>query len=218
MREKIELFRNIFFLAISAMISIASANSTHLNKIKSIYPYGLIGDDFGILNWEDLAVNTCFASMTPFSEDKSMAYSYWQCFLKADVKVECESLGYEPSVKMELAYFNINVKNKIENNLEKNLGFKTGERVAEQSYLARDPMDIRSCKELLKSYKRKTQIQKYVCISGSFNSLELLENGQREVNWVFDKFKNKKGCEAYKSECELEVPYKKSCIVPKTKF
>jgi hypothetical protein len=187
-----------FFISFMPAISV-NAKSTHLEQLKSRYPYGLIGDDYGLLNEEDLSVNTCRGYATPFSGDQNMAYSYWQCFPIKNAKMECSSLGYDPVDKEETAYMIVEAQNKD--------GW--------HSYLARDAMEIHDCKELMHAWKQKTHGEKYVCVSGSYGGSTGIRNGIKETHWVFDKFKTRKGCEAYKNECNLSKHPEKSCLLPK---
>lgn len=176
----------------------AYAEATHLEKLKAHYPYGLIGDDFGLLTEEDLATNTCDAYPSPFYWGKNMAYSYWQCFFLRDTKLECSSLGYDPAIKEETGYLSLEARSKE----------------VTHSYLARDAMEIRECKEWLKVWKKKTAGEKYVCISGSYGRLSGARNGRQEADWVFDKFKTRKGCESHRSNCSLGKYPDKNCVLP----
>jgi hypothetical protein len=181
-------------------ISFAGEGLTHLERLKSRYPYGLIGDDYGLLTKEDLAVNTCNAlKLTPFSGDKNMAYPYWQCFPLKDANMECDSMGYDSTIKKETGYLEINAIN--------------GNGV--QSYLARDAMDIRDCRKYLLWWKQKTRGEKHVCVSGSYGGFNDVRDGRKEIDWVFDKFKTSKGCESHRSECRLkEVSNVQNCLLP----
>lgn len=184
----------------SSSMSFAGTGPTHLERLKSRYPYGLIGDDYGLLTEEDLAVNTCNTSeLTPFSGDRNMAYPYWQCFPVKNTKMECDHAGYDPTIKKETGYLEIDAKN--ENGL--------------QSYLARDAMDMRDCRKYLLGWKQKTQDQEHVCVSGSYGGFSGIRDGRKETDWVFDKFKTSKGCESHRSACSLkEVSNIQNCLLP----
>jgi hypothetical protein len=191
------------FIAVGLFLSstsFAGAGPTRLEKLKSRYPYGLIGDDYGLLTEEDLAVNTCNAlERTPFSGEKNMAYSYWQCFPLKDVKMECDSLGYDSAIKKETGYLEIDAQN--------------GNGI--QSYLARDAMDMGDCRKYLWWWKQKTQGEEHVCVSGSYGGFRGIRDGHKETDWVFDKFKTRKGCESHRSECSLkEVSNIQNCLLP----
>lgn len=196
MRQIAALAFILFFM----LISFANTKVTHLAKLKSRYPYGLIGDDYGLLTEEDLAVNTCNTlELTPFSGDKNMAYSYWQCFPLKDAKMNCDNLGYDSVMKTETGYLEVEAQN----------------AQGIQSYLARDAMYMRDCKKYLRSWKWKTRGEKYVCISGSYGGFDGIRDGRKETHWVLDKFKTRKGCESYCSECRLkEVSSLEHCLLP----
>jgi hypothetical protein len=169
--------------------TIANAQLSHLEKLRASYPYGLIGNDYGLLTEEDLAVNTCNTlELTPFSA-KNMAYPYWQCFSLKDAKMECDSMGYDSVVKKETGYMEINASN--ENGV--------------QSYLARDARDMRECKSYLQKWKEKTHGEQYVCLSGSSGAFSGIRDGRKETDWVLDKFKTRKGCVSTGGECSLKA-------------
>jgi hypothetical protein len=195
-----KIMKFVAFGIFVSLTSFASAKRSHLEKLKSRYPYGLIGDDYGLLTEEDLAVNTCNAlELTPFSGEKNMAYSYWQCFPTGNAKMECDHAGYDPTVKKETAYLSIDAQNA--NGL--------------QSYLARDAMDMRDCRKYLWWWKQKTRGEQHVCVSGSYGGFSGVRDGRQETDWVFDKFKTGKGCESHRSECSLkEISNVHNCLLP----
>ncbi|MBI3535760.1 MAG: hypothetical protein HY072_09790, partial [Deltaproteobacteria bacterium] len=83
------------------LLDVATSNtvSNHLKELHTQYPYGLLGEDYGILNIDDLAMNTCeIIKPEPFSI-QSNAYPYWQCFPSKDVYFSCESSGYDEWTK-----------------------------------------------------------------------------------------------------------------------
>ena len=59
----------------------------------------MIGDDFGILNEDDLAINACEATPSPFSL-KEFYYPRWQCFEAKTVHVICHGHGFDESEKI----------------------------------------------------------------------------------------------------------------------
>jgi len=184
---------------------VAHAKPTHLENLKSHYPYGLMGDDYGILNDEDLAVNTCNTSqIAPFAEGKNMTYSYWQCFPLTDAQMKCDSLGYDIVEKKETGHLEIEARN-IQ---------------GMHSYLARDAMAMRDCRTYLRYWKQKTKGEKYVCISGSYGRFGGIKDGRKEMDWILDKFKTRKGCESHRSECSLKEVSKdirRYCLIPKNR-
>src|SRR4051794_5847714 len=64
------------------------------------YPYGLLGEDHGLLIEQDLAVNTCEAIPEPFSKS-STAYPYWQCFKTGEISILCENPTYSEDERAE---------------------------------------------------------------------------------------------------------------------
>ena len=69
----------------------ADSHQTHLQELKKEFPYGLLTDDFEILNKQDLKINTCIAEPMPFSYEKRVSsYPYWQCFEVKNSKMTCE--------------------------------------------------------------------------------------------------------------------------------
>lgn len=187
----------IFVFSVFSFSS-ALAKPTHLEKLRSRYPYGLIGDDYGLLTVEDLAVNTCNGEPTPFEEENG-AYPYWQCFSLKKAKLRCQNASYDPSIKKVLGYTFIEAKN--ENGL--------------QSYLARDARDIRFCKEFLRDWKRITRREKFVCVAGTFARIQPVKDGHQETDWVFEKFKTRKGCVSDVTACRLkEVSSPENCQLP----
>jgi len=171
--------------------SFAFASSSHLERLRLTYPYGLIGDDYGLLTWRDLAINTCFTEMEPHSEEENgnISYSYWQCFPTQSARMVCS----------DYAYMSLEIQTKE----------------GKQSYLARGPMSQNKCRSLQSSWREKIKGQKYFCVSGSYNGNEIGQDGKIERNWVFDRFKSRAGCEAYRSYCELNEIKGGSCVLPK---
>jgi hypothetical protein len=169
----------------------ADSEKSHLEILKAAYPYGLIGDDYGLLTLEDLATNTCGVErLTPFSGVKNMPYPYWQCFPVKDTKLECDNMGYDPVAKKEMGHMEIIAHG--------NDGF--------HSYLARNAMDVLVCKRWLRSWINKTRGEEYVCLSGPYGAYTDSRDGQKETGWVFDKFKTAKGCESFfEGKCTLRT-------------
>lgn len=76
---------------------INSKTNEHFLKLNKEFPYALLTDDFGILNREDLATNSCMGEPVPFI-NKNLAFPYWQCFEVQNAKLICENMGpYENS-------------------------------------------------------------------------------------------------------------------------
>ena len=171
---------------------------SHLALLKSRYPYGLIGDDYGVLSLEDLAVNACGVDVTPFSKEKNMAYSYWQCFLVKNTTIGCESLGSELNEKEETGYLEISAQSSS----------------GRQAYLVRNAIGMKGCKKRLDIWNKLVKDERYVCLSGSYASSDGAVIGKTETHWVFDKFKTRKGCESLGLDCGFKTSLDKTCNLP----
>ncbi len=169
----------------------ATSESAHLKQLKINYPYGILGDDFGLLKEDDLAINTCkVTEPEPFSAE-STAYPYWQCFRTEEVIFECSSSGYDLIEKMTPAILAIVSKGKKGN----------------QEYLSRRAIDMKICKSIEKDWKKAIAGEKHVCLSGPYGGPS--ENGNF---WMFDKFKTQRGCISYfEGDCDLPYQLKNGC-------
>ncbi|MBI3556556.1 MAG: hypothetical protein HY074_09860 [Deltaproteobacteria bacterium] len=174
----------------------AASSSKHLDELRKRYPYGLIGDDFGLLNVDDLAVNTCDAEPEPFSE-KSIAYPYWQCFETNKIVFSCKLEDYDESIKKQLAGIEITVS------------------LSDQqiSYSSRRAIVLSNCKWFESEWKRVTQNQKHVCLSGPRGSDDEMSGVQKQTNRMFDKFKTQHGCVSYfHGDCDLQYRLAQDCV------
>lgn len=170
---------------------------THLDRLRARYPYGLLGDDFDILNEDDLAINTCGVLVVPFSE-KSMAYPYWQCFRIEDTFVSCEVMEYDVDDGSVLAL----------------LSFSASRQGEKHEYLTRRAICLSDCESFERNWKRITKNEEHVCLSGPYGGVTEELNGIRNVSWAFDKFKTKKGCTSYfANHCNLSAQIKNGCKV-----
>ncbi len=183
MRKKLIL---LFFLFLTGPIF---ADPTHLQKLNSKSPYALLGDDFGILNEDDLAINACEASPSLFSL-KSTDYPHWQCFETKTARLFCDGHEYDEDEQAFLTLLVI-------------VGEKNHER---QEYLTRRAIHYDDCLSYVKDWRRLLKGEKYVCVSGPFISKkEKNYNGQALYSWIFNSFKTKKGCDPYfKGWCNLK--------------
>ena len=177
------------FLSLFLQSNDVFAEKEHLEKLKSKYPYGLLGDDYGILKVEDLAINACDRYLRPFSEEESTPYQYWQCFKVKDATISCEGGGYDEGEHTRLALLVIAAPNKN--------GY--------HEYFHDRTMPLNGCKEHVREWKRLVRAESYVCISGSFVNKEKDKAGRWVFHWDFDRFKTKKGCDSYfEGGCSLK--------------
>lgn len=171
------------FLLLSACASSKFATESWKGK----YPYGLIGDsDYGILNEEDFAINVSRVETPKPISPTSTVYPYWQCFPTKGMAFLCDiivSTKEKPNAILAI----------VAEGKDRN-----------QEYLSRLVIDLRSCQETERIWKRATAGQQYVCLSGPFVRYSEDEMGKRMAVFVLDKFKTKKECVPYFESCDLK--------------
>src|ERR1700681_3643600 len=88
--------RKVMILFLSCQVAIFAFGTTleHLRMLQSKYPYGLLGDDYGILTISDLALNACHVKPEPFVPGNFTPYEYWLCFENKLILVACEDCGF----------------------------------------------------------------------------------------------------------------------------
>ena len=175
----------LFFLGVS--VSAASMHQTHLQKLKKEFPYGLLTDDFEILNMQDLKINTCIAEPTPFSEqDRISPYPYWQCFEIRNFKMICERGKYDSHEKVVMSMLVVS-------------GTRDGEL---HEFISRRPISLWSCRLYKKDWQKLTKNEKYVCVSGADHSKEV-KGTKVTWTWIFGRYKTRRGCDSYfQGECD----------------
>ena len=188
MRKKMncKLYGLMFYLLSSLALG---ARSSHLEELKSNYPYGLLSDDYGILTLDDLAVSACTAHPTPISST-SHSYQYWQCFESKNILFDCDSSGIPD--KHEGVMGLVVVKSSSPN--------------TQHDYIERRLWPIKECKNFLRDAANILKGTQYACISGSFIENEKDQLGHLTTSWVFDRLKTKKGCEGH--GCEFNKKFR----------
>ena len=189
---KIVFYSIPLLLLFSPLLSWAENKTDNLHSAKLKYPYSLIGDDFGVLQQDDLALNQCEAPPEIFSL-KSHSFPYWQCFLVETAKVICDGNGYDSDEKsrMTLLVFILNKDNET------------------HEYLSSRAIHLSDCQSFLKDWKHLTKNEKYVCLSGPFISKS---DSKNKSSWVFNNFKTRKGCKSYfVGGCDLQYQMRQGC-------
>jgi hypothetical protein len=184
-----------FILLSLSTLAAPSKKLTHLESLRTKYPYGLIGDDFGILNETDLAINTC--NMLPEAiTSKADEYPRWQCFETSLALFDCEDEDYDTDEKSEMAILGIDIH--TDN--------------TDHSYNARRAIPMKGCKLHKREWEKLTKNEKYFCISGPHWSEKKETSGKTETVWGFDKFKTRKGCDSFfEGDCSLQYQLKQGC-------
>src|SRR5262245_56824407 len=184
-----------FLIAVTFCPTCLTLRGSHHALITQHYPYTLLGDDFGILTEEDLALSACIAQPVPFSVD-SISHPYWQCFSTEGGHVECEDAEYDEDERSLLTLMAIVVR-------------KDGRT---HEYLSRRAIHLQDCKDYAAEWKRLTTQQDHVCVSGAFINSRQDEPDHAVDSWVFESFKTAKGCVSYfKGYCDLHERLTHGC-------
>jgi hypothetical protein len=184
MREKMRRLFLSFALVISTIVVGTPLN--HSEILKSKFPYGLLGDDYGILTTDDLAINACRFKAQPFPPEAWVTpFEYWQCFDSKSISFDCDSSGV--SDEHEGAEGLVVVKASI--------------GITHYEYIERRPWPIRECRNFIKELRVLLKGSPHACISGSYLSDETDKAGRKTSNWLFERLKTRKGCEG--RDCEF---------------
>lgn len=170
-------------------VSLAKNSPSHLLDLKKEFPYGLLTDDFGILNRRDLKASTCIAEPVPFSEEHKVSpYPYWQCFEVKNSKMVCERGKYDVHEKAIMSMLVVS-------------GARDGEL---HEFISRRPIPLSSCRLYQKDWQKFIKNEKYVCVSGADPGKEIKEAKTVWV-WIFGRYKTRKGCDSYfHGECDVK--------------
>lgn len=183
----LRLWHLFFLLSTLTFLYQSNAVDTHRDEPQKKYPYGLIGDDHGILNLSDLAANARVSVPRPFSES-SNSYPYWQCYSVQKAKFQCLDLGYNKSKKSRRALMIIDIN-----------GANKGAYGRDYEYVSRQDIHWDQCNKHQKDWEVLTKQEKFVCISGTFiefdNADIFVKKGLlvKTEFWIFDKLKTRKG-------------------------
>ena len=161
------------------------------------YPYGLLGDDHGLLTEQDLAVNTCDVIPEQFSPT-SKAYPYWQCFNTNQLSVLCENPIYAEDLGTKAVIMAVRAK--------------TGTSI--QEYLSSRPISLKRCHGYQRDWQRLSRAEKYACVTGQLNGKGTDNEGAQVIYWIFDKFKTHRGCVSYfVGACNLAYQLRNGCVL-----
>lgn len=189
------LANGLFLLILCLISGVAFGAADHLTELKSRFPYGLLSDDYGILNMNDLAINACIAEPRPFNANNQYyPYAYWQCFESKTISFRCDSSGIPDEHEGIMGLVIV----------------KASSHHVQHEYLERKLWPIKDCKDFLKDATALLNGARYACISGSFIGNEINHSGHQVSSWVFERLKTKKGCEG--QDCEFTKKFKReSC-------
>jgi len=167
-----------------------SASLSHLDELKKESPFGLLTNDYGILNKKDLRLNRCSATPAPFQDPPiNFVFAYWQCFEKEKIKMDCERGGYDEQSRIWMAMLVIAAR--------RNEG--------SHEFISRRPMPLRTCRNYQREWNRITKKQAHVCVSGS-EPIKETRDGETVWNWTFGRYKTRLGCDSYfDGDCNASV-------------
>ncbi len=181
----------IFFILFQTSTFVLGSNASHISELKLKYPHGLVGDDFGVLTINDLALNACHIKPKPFVPGAFNPYEYWLCFESKSVVATCEDQDFT--------------------NEDGHVGrVVVDAQDSEFSYhfIESRPWSIRDCRSFAKTLKNLIQGTSYACISASYIDKEQKnEKGKNVRIGIFHRLKTKKGCEG--QECKLTEKMKR---------
>jgi hypothetical protein len=198
MRQR--LVKGFFIFVFYLISSIAFAQGGHLAELKSKFPYGLLSDDYGILNVNDLAINACIAEPRIFNPDNRYhSYEYWQCFESKTISFSCSSNGISDKYEGIMGLVTVKVSSEH----------------GQHEYIERRPWPIKECKGFLNDAAALLKGTRNACISGSFIEPESGDSSYPTFSWVFERLKTKKGCEGH--DCVLTKNFKRD-ICPNIKL
>jgi hypothetical protein len=181
------MWTKIAFIAFHISLAASANGQRHLDILRKVSSFGLLTNDYGILNEKDLKINSCIAWPAPFQDPPlNFAFSYWQCFEKNHINVECEVGGYDEHEKSRMAMLVI-----------------LGKRIEGiHEFISRRPIPLSSCKAFVRDWRKLTRKQAHVCVSGS-EPIKETRNGKPVWNWTFGRYKTKLGCDSYfQGECD----------------
>ena len=178
---KLSIF--IFMMLISGSLSFATP--AFVKK----YPHGLLTNDYGVLNEDDLATDAWRGEPKPFDKDGfNGGYPYWQCFPRINTIArystwrDSDPMG-RSDVVVDLCGFEFVVE--VGN--------------TKHIYVGRRAERISACRTRAKSWKRITRSQKYICFDGYGGTLEVPNKPHQKPAqiWTWDRIKTRAGCLSY---------------------
>jgi hypothetical protein len=195
-KESLILWLILPALLASSIGNAAHTGKSHLADAKKRYPYNLLGEDFGVLNEQDLASNTCDAIPEPFGKKTFSATPYWQCFEAKEVSFLCDT----------------DVSDDPHEGARSLIVMKIAGKKGNHEYLGRHPFDIKSCQRYRRRFKALSRRVAHICVSGAFHQKTTDDMGAQISYWDFDKYKTRRGCDSYfEGGCDLWYQKKHGC-------
>lgn len=184
MRKSLKPLRATFFLFLASG-SAFGLPTDHLSEINSKFPYGLLGDDYGVLSVNDLALNACHFKPEPFVSNLLTPYEYWQCFANESISLSCNPVGSledvgGPAARVVVWAHKGQVK---------------------YEFFEQRPWSLKSCKNFVRDLRKLMNGTTHSCISASYFGGEVDKSDNKLFTGLLNRFKTRKGCEG--EACEF---------------
>ena len=182
------MWQTFIIIFLAAFCSFAADAKNASKKLTQDFPYGLLTDDFGILNHDDLKINACIAEPAPYLTilNKAYTYPYWQCFETQKIEMICEVGKIDSDTKLRMSMLVISGRHDDQHH----------------EFISRRPIPLKSCRLYQKDWQKYSKDEAHICVAGSIPSQDIKE---KKVVWIFNRYKTKKGCDSYfDRECDLQ--------------
>ncbi len=177
MQKKLKRFWALLLLSLISTFAFGET-SNHLSHLRSKFPFGLLGDDYGVLTINDLALNACHFKPESFVPGVLTPYEYWQCF-----ESNALSLTYRQkrSIDGEGIFGRVTLKVYKDQLLHE--------------FIESRPSPARESRRFARNLKKLIRDSSHVCISASYIEHNLDKSGQKTALGIFHRLKSTKGYE-----------------------
>jgi hypothetical protein len=190
MRPRIVIGLHLLIYFFISSLSLASVER-HTADLKLQFPHGLLSDDHGILNSDDLAINACEVRPRPFDiNSRYYPYEYWQCFKSKNFSLNCDSNGTRDKYEGVMGLIVVKISN----------------HDIHHEFIAPRLWPIKDCQRFLKDAAALLKGTDHACISASFIEKEKDRSGHPSSSWLFGRIKTKNGCEG--RDCDFTKKFK----------
>ncbi|HVE44764.1 MAG TPA: hypothetical protein VNC84_06490 [Gammaproteobacteria bacterium] len=176
--------RNSFLFAFIWLFCFLCNSYAVGNVLKEKYSYAVLtAGGNGILNARDLNDGL---KPAPFSTKEPTGHIYWQCFLREDVHIAIEDIGYST---YDLA----------DNDADLTITAYSKSGILHK-YVMRRNWATSGTEKRFNQILKVMSGEKYVCLSGEFGFIEEeVIHGRKQLTyfWTSERIKTKKGCSSY---------------------
>jgi hypothetical protein len=183
-----QAFLTLFTALLISISAMANDPADQLQQAKVKYPNSLIGDDYGVLSEQDLAISTCNGTPAPFDPTTPFGGLYWKCFETKRVSVLCDSNGEADEHEGVMGFIVLTAEDGGDSH----------------DYIARRAWPIHECHQFIRDVRKRLRDTHYACIMGSNPSMNIRPPARVKIDWIFEAIRTKRGCESYFQQCELD--------------